>query len=59
LQYRADGQWKPVKTGGDYGVKRDRFNRVSFDPVTTDGLRIQVQLQPNYSGGILEWKVLP
>jgi hypothetical protein len=32
-------------------------NRVSFQPVETTGLRIEVELQPNYSGGILEWKI--
>lgn len=40
-----------------YGVEMDRFNRVAFDPVETKALRIEVQLQPDWSGGILEWKV--
>jgi len=38
-------------------VKRDTFNRVKFPPVTVSALRLEVQLQPNVSGGILEWRV--
>jgi len=33
---------------------RDQFNRVTFTPVTTTALRLEVQLQPKFSGGILE-----
>jgi hypothetical protein len=38
-------------------VAKDRYNPVSFAPVTTSGLRIELQLQPKFSGGVLEWKV--
>jgi len=57
LLYRDAGQWKPVAAKGDFGVEKDRFNAVQFEPVDTDGLRIVVQLQKGFSGGILEWKV--
>lgn len=57
LLYRDGQQWKPVETQDSLGVERDRYNVVRFAPVTTDGLRIEVQLQPNFSGGVLEWKV--
>jgi hypothetical protein len=30
---------------------------VTFQPVETTALRIEVQLQLEFSGGILEWKV--
>lgn len=56
--YRHEDTWQPV-TATQYGVATDMYNRVSFDPVTTTGLRLEVQLQPGFSGGILEWKVLP
>ncbi len=36
----------------------DQFNRCTFDPITTEVLRLEVQLQPNWSGGILEWKLI-
>ncbi len=57
LLYRDGEEWKPVSSASGYGVEADRYNRVTFDPVETTGLRIEVQLQPGYSAGILEWKV--
>ena len=59
LLYRDGNDWKPVAAKGEYGVKRDQYNRVEFEPLTTDGLRVEVQLQTDVSGGILEWKVIP
>ncbi len=56
LLYRDGEAWKPVENVGTYGVARDAFNTVSFAPVTTSALRLEVQLQPEMSGGILEWK---
>ena len=53
-----DGKaWKPVDAAVPYGVAKDKFNAVSFKPVTTTALRIEVQLRPNVSGGILEWRL--
>jgi hypothetical protein len=48
--------WKPVTATTGYGTKPDTFNRSGFEPVQTTALRIEVKLQPDYSGGILEWK---
>jgi hypothetical protein len=59
LLYRHDGAWRPVARTSDYGVSLDRLNAVTFEPVNTDGLRVEVQLQPGFSGGILEWRALP
>ncbi len=38
-------------------VEKDRYNKVSFAPVTTRGLRLEVVLPPEWSAGIQEWKV--
>jgi hypothetical protein len=57
LLYPDGEAWKPVGGTPELGVAKDRFNRVTFTPVTTTGLRLAVQLQPQFSGGILEWKV--
>ena len=55
---QKDGeQWKPVDGATDYGTELDKYNRVTFTPVETTALRIEVQLKPTFSGGILEWKV--
>jgi len=50
-------EWKPVEAAGAYGVEKDKFNAVAFKPVTTKAIRLEVQLQPGFSGGILEWRV--
>lgn len=57
LLYEKDGKWKPVSGVENYGTERDQFNKVSFEPVKTTAIRLQVQLRPDYSGGILEWRV--
>jgi len=57
LLYQADGVWKPVEMTAGFGVKKDGWNNVEFPTVETDALRLEVQLQPRFSGGILEWKI--
>jgi DUF1680 family protein len=57
LVYQSNGEWKPVTGASAYGTEMDRFNRVTFDPVVTTALRLEVQLQADWSGGIVEWKV--
>jgi len=57
LLYRAGDAWKEVSQPSGYPTAKDQFNRTTFEPVTTDGLRIEVQLQSGFSGGVLEWKV--
>lgn len=52
--YWSRGEWKPVVAHGEYEVKKDGYSEVTFDPVTTDSLRVEVELQEGYSGGILE-----
>ena len=52
-----DADWRPVPDASAYGTEMDQFNRVSFAPVTAKALRLEVQLQPEWSGGILEWQV--
>jgi hypothetical protein len=55
--YKDGEQWKPVAASGAYGVEKDRYNSVSFEPVTTSGLRLEVVLQPEWSAGVQEWRV--
>jgi uncharacterized protein len=56
LLYDANGQWKPVEALNDYGTATDRYNEVEFRPVTTSALRLEAELQDNFSAGVLEWK---
>ena len=55
--YRLGEEWEPVEAAGAYGVAVDRFNEVRFKPVETGALRLEVKLQPNWTGGVLEWRV--
>ena len=55
--YRDGDQWKTVENGEAYGVERDKYNKVTFKPVTTSGLRLEVSMQPTWSAGIQKWKV--
>ncbi|MDY7108567.1 MAG: glycoside hydrolase family 127 protein [Planctomycetota bacterium] len=57
LLFREGGEWKPVPAASGYGVQRDGYNRVDFDPIQTRVLRLEAKLQDGFSGGILEWQV--
>ena len=57
LLYKTADGWSPVDARSSYGVIKDSANRVSFAPVTTSGLRVEITLQPQFSAGILEWSV--
>jgi len=52
------GRWRPVNTKDIFGTEKNTFNVVSFKSVTTTGIRLKARLQPEYSGGILEWRVV-
>jgi hypothetical protein len=57
VQYRAGEEWKPVDMAAPCPVAKDQLNKASFTPVITTALRLEVQLQRDFSGGILEWVV--
>jgi DUF1680 family protein len=57
ILYKDGEDWKPVVVSGDYGVAKDRWNKVTFTPVTTSALRLEVTMQPEFSAGLQEWKV--
>ncbi len=57
LLYKDGDDWKEVTGASGYGVEKDRFNKVTFDPVRTDSLRVEARLRPDLSGGILEMRV--
>ena len=55
--YKEADSWKPVEGATVYPVEKDQYCKVSFKPVKTTGLRVEVQLIPDFSAGIYEWKV--
>jgi len=57
LLYRDGDAWNPVAGVSAFGTEPNKYNRATFTPVETTALRIEVQLKPDFSAGILEWKV--
>ncbi len=55
--YRDGSEWKPVETSDSYTVEKDRYNKITFRPVTATGLRLEVTQQPQWSAGIEQWWV--
>ena len=53
-----DAAWRPVELSeGSYACDRDRLVEVRFAPVEARALRLRVELQPELSAGVLEWRV--
>ena len=59
LLYWSGEAWKPVAAAGGFGIVRDKFNRVTFSEVATTALRVDAQLRPRNTAGILEWRLGP
>jgi hypothetical protein len=57
LLYFSGTEWKPVEAKGLFGLALDQYNHVSFEPVTTTAVRLEVTFQHEKSGGVSEWKV--
>lgn len=57
LLFKDGDEWKPVENISPYEVEKDRYCKITFKPVRTSALRIEVQLVPEFSAGLYEWKV--
>jgi DUF1680 family protein len=57
ILYKDGDSWKPVRNREPYGTAKDRYNDVTFIPVTTPALRLEVTMQPEWSAGVQKWKV--
>ncbi len=58
LLYRdADGAWVPVANPSAYGTAKGTPNYVTFTPVSTDALKIEIELPAKNSAGMFEWEV--
>ena len=55
LYYQDGGSWKPVQNETPFSVTKDAFDIVTFDPVTTTALRLELQSEDEFSSGIHEW----
>ena len=57
ILYLDGGQWKPVENPSSYSLEKDKYNQLTFKPITTTALRLEVTMQPAWSAGVAEWKV--
>lgn len=57
LLHAVGGEWKTVPGAAAVGVKKDAWNHLQFPALEVSRLRLEAQLQPKFSGGILEWKI--
>ena len=57
LLYKDGSDWKPVPNAGGYGVAVNQYNEVSFAPVKTAELKIEIQFQPGRCGSLIRWRV--
>jgi uncharacterized protein len=55
LYLDSAGQWQPVKNPSDYGIQRRNPVKVTFTPVTTTALKLEVELPDGFSSGLYEW----
>lgn len=54
---RSPSATGPASPGPAFGVATDQFNIVEFEPIETTALRIEARLRPDFSAGLLEWRV--
>jgi hypothetical protein len=57
ILWRDGAEWKPVEVDGAWGTDRNRYNVVNFKPVTTQGLRLEMDFQEGFSAGVQRWRV--
>ena len=49
--------WQPVANPSGYGVAKNQYNEVTFQPVKTTELKIEIQFQPGRYGSLIRWRV--
>jgi hypothetical protein len=54
VQYRMGENWIDVITNDEYTITKDGWDTASFNPLTTDALRVVVQLPEEYAAGLYE-----
>lgn len=59
ISCRVNGEWKPVQlaSGETCATIVDRWCTVKFERVLAEAVRLEVELQPEMSAGVLEWKL--
>lgn len=58
LSYRdSGGVWRPVEDASGYPVRKAEPVEIHFKPVSTDALKLEIELREGASAGLYEWQV--
>ena len=58
LLYRGDdGKWQPVEGASEFVIRDKEPVKVTFKPITTRAMKLELDLQPGFSAGLYEWEV--
>jgi DUF1680 family protein len=57
ILYRDGDAWKPVENTGSWPTEKDKFNRVTFKPVSAAAFRLEVSFQERFSAGVQRWRL--
>ncbi len=57
IMYKSGNEWIPVEPLSPYTVSKDQLNTVTFKPVTTEAMRLEIELETEFSTGIYEWSL--
>ena len=57
--YKEGNEWRPVwpTNNAPYGVEKNKYNSVEFETVKTPAVKIEIQSQKDFAGGIHELRV--
>jgi len=50
----VEGDFKPVNNNSPYPTEKDTLNKVTFEPVRTNAIKIEIVLQDRWSAGVQE-----
>ncbi len=57
ILFYGGGEWRPVYSIDKYGTEKNKFNSVTFETVRANSLKIEIQSQKDFAGGIHEIKI--
>ncbi len=55
--YKDGDKWSTVYSPDKYNIEKDKFNSIVFETVRTSSLKIEIQSQKEFAGGIHEIKI--
>jgi hypothetical protein len=57
ILYREGNRWRTVWTEESYSTQIDAWNRVTFETVRTDAVRLEITAREGWAGGVHEWRI--